>query len=64
MNQKPHTLGNEYHTTAYCETKIIFCVELIEGKYVPTLGPQREPGLKKKFESEIAVLIVRITRSI
>ena len=40
MKQKPHPFGNEYHTIADVDTKIILSVEIIETKkYSPTKGP-------------------------
>lgn len=32
IERKPTPRGNEYHTIADAETKILFCVELVEGK--------------------------------
>ena len=30
-----HSMGNEYHTTVCCQSKIIFWVELVKGKDIP-----------------------------
>ena len=64
VKRKPHPLGNEYHTTACCESKIIFCIELVEGKSAPKLGPHREAEFEHEFDSKIAALVVRMTRPI
>ena len=32
VKRKPHPLGNEYHTTADCVSKVIFHIEICEGK--------------------------------
>ena len=64
VNRKPHPLGNEYHTTACCESKVIFCIELVEGKSAPMLGRHREAEFEHEFDSKIAALVVRMTRPI
>ena len=38
LNKNPHPLWNECHTIVSCETKIIFRMELVEGKYNPKEG--------------------------
>ena len=57
-------LGNEYHTTASCESKIIFWIEIVEGKSKPKEGPNAESKFEKEFESKIAALVVRMTTPI
>jgi hypothetical protein len=64
VKRKPHPLGNEYHTTAYCESKVLFFIELVEGKSAPKLGPHRVAKFEYKFDSKIAALVVRMTRPI
>ena len=32
VKRKPHHMGNEYHTAACADTKILYCVEIVEGK--------------------------------
>ena len=64
VKRKPHPLGNEYHTTACCETKIIFIIELVQGKDAPKEGPYSTNEFEEDFQSKIAALCVRMTRSI
>ena len=64
VKRKPHPLGNEYHTTACCESKIIFWIEIVEGKSKPKEGPHAESKFEKEFESKIAALVVRMTTPI
>ena len=40
--EKLHLPGNKYHTTACCETKIIFSIEVVEEKDTPKEGPNTE----------------------
>ena len=46
MKRKPHPMGNEYHTAACADTKILYCVQIVEGKDQPVEGPH----LVKEFE--------------
>lgn len=62
VKRKPHPLGNEYHTIACCDTKVIFFVELVEGKDSPKAKGEAE--FEKEFSSKIAALVVRMTRTI
>ena len=60
--RKPHPMGNEYHTTACCDTKIIFWIELVQGKEFPKEGKHAEVEFEKEFGSKVAALVVRMTR--
>lgn len=64
VKRKPHPLGNEYHTVACCESKIIFFMELVEGKDKPKEGAHSEAQFEKDFGSKIAALVVRMTTPI
>ena len=64
VKRKPHPLGNEYHTTACCESKVIFWIEIVEGRSKPKEGPNAESKFEKEFESKIAALVVRMTTPI
>eukprot|EP00055_Hartaetosiga_balthica_P018338 m.133075 g.133075 ORF g.133075 m.133075 type:complete len:412 (+) comp9491_c0_seq2:1076-2311(+) len=55
VGRKPTNNGNEYHTIACAETKILFGVELVEGK--------DEPDFRKK-EKGTAALLTRLTKPI
>ncbi len=49
MKRKPHPFGNEYHTIADVETKIIFGVEIVETKKdAPTKDLYAKKCLKMK----------------
>ena len=43
FKQNPHPLGNECHIKACCNTKIMFSVELVEGKDKPKEGMHSLP---------------------
>ena len=36
--RKPHPMNNEYHTTACCQSKFVFSIKLVQGKYLPKEG--------------------------
>ena len=38
VKRKPRPMGNEYHTAACANTKILYCVEIIEVKDKPAEG--------------------------
>ncbi len=57
VSRKPHPQGNEYHTLADSETKIIYQFELVEGgDRSPSLGEQRYSNLGKT-----TALLLRMT---
>ena len=58
VKRKPHLLGNEYHTTACCLTKIIFWIELVEGKDTPKEGENIKAEFEEEFGSKVAALVV------
>ena len=49
VKRKPHPLGNEYHTTACCDTKIIIWIEIVEGKDKPKEGEYSETEFEREF---------------
>ena len=55
-------MGNEYHTMACCQSKVIFCIELVQGKDLPKDGEHSEIEFEKEFGSKVAALVVRMTR--
>ena len=62
VKKKPHPLGNEYHTTACCLTKIIFWIELVEGKDTPKEGENTKAEFEEEFGSKVAALVVRMSQ--
>ena len=65
VKRKPYLLGNKYHTTACCDSKVIFWIEIVEGKSKPKeQGPNAESKFEKEFESKIAALVARMTTHI
>ncbi len=64
MKQKPHPLGNKYHTTACCESKIIFIIEIVEGRSQLTVGHHSLSKFEDEYKSKGAALVVWITESI
>ena len=61
VKRKPHPMGNEYHTNACCQSKVIFWIELVEGKDLPKEGEHSEIEFEKEFKSKVAALVVRMT---
>jgi hypothetical protein len=61
LPRKPHPFGNEYHTFACATTKIVFCVELVEGKDRP--APLPTPAHEAEF-GKVGGLILRMTKSV
>ena len=64
VKRKPHPMGNEYHTTACWATKVIFWIELVQGKDVPKEGEHRELEFEQEFGSKVAALVVCMTRPV
>ena len=64
LKRKPHPMGNEYHTTACCQSKVIFWIELVQGKDIPTEGEFKHEEFEEEFGSKVAALVVRMTRSL
>ena len=58
VKQKLHPLGNEYHTKACSESKIIFIIEIVKGKSQPTVGPNSSTRFEDEFKSKVAELVV------
>ena len=50
VKRKPHPLRIEYHTTVCFESKIIFWIEIVEGKSKPKEGPNSDSKFEKEFE--------------
>jgi len=48
VQRKPHPYGNEYHTIADAASKIIYRVELMEGKDAPPQRPPADPTVPGK----------------
>ena len=64
VKRKPHPMGNEYHTTACCQSKVIFWIELVQGKDAPKEGEHKEMEFEREFGSKVAALVVRMTKSV
>ena len=58
--RKPHPFGNEYHFVRYGETRIIWGIELVEGKDVLKV-PQRRGGNQI---GKTALLLLQIRKPI
>ncbi len=61
VERKPHPNGNEYHTIADVETKIIYRMEIVEGKSRPAELPV--PKHQADF-GKMGGLVLRMTESI
>ena len=64
VKRKPHPMGNEYHTTACCNTKIIFHIEIVEGKDQPKEGPHATGKFEEEFGSKMGALVVRMMEGV
>ena len=64
VSRKPHPMGNEYHTTADCFCRVIFHIEMVEGKDRPKDGPYSKAEYEEEFGSKIAALCVRMTEGL
>ena len=64
VKEDASSLGNEYHTIACGDTKILFFVELVEGKDTPKEGPNSKPEFEDEMKSKVAALVVRMSRDI
>ena len=62
LDNKPHPLGNEYHTIACCEMKIMFRMELVQRKDKPLEGAHASPEFEEETGSKIASLFLCITK--
>ena len=62
LNRKPHPLGNEHRTTAFCETNIIFNVKLVDGndKLKEDMNTVSED--EEEIGSKIVVLYLHMAR--
>jgi len=64
VKRKPHPMGNEYHTTADCVTKVIFHIEICEGKDKPKEGEHSTTKYEAEMGSKIGALVVRMTEGL
>jgi len=64
VKRKPHPMGNEYHTTADCVTKVIFHIEICEGKDQPKEGEHSTNKYEAEMGSKIGALVVRMTEGL
>lgn len=64
VKRKPHPMGNEYHTAACADTKILYCVEIVEGKDQPTEGPHSSKEFEGQMDSNVAALVARMCKCI
>ena len=64
VKRKPHPFGNEYHTSADQETRIIFATELVETlRDKPVIGPYANKPLTDSM-SPTAALVCHMTRAV
>ena len=64
VKRKPHPMGNKYHTIVDCYCKVIFGIEIVEGKDQPKHGEFTESKYEREMESKVAALCVWMTESI
>ena len=57
---KPHPFENDYHTIVWAKSKVIYNIEIVEGKYRPRVM------VEKEFEEKVAAagLMVRMTNMV
>ena len=61
--RKPHPLGNECHTVACGETKLVFSMELFERKDKPKEGTCTAPEFEEVMRSKIIELYLHMTKT-
>ena len=64
VKRKPHPFGNKYNTILDYICKIIFHMEIREGKDQPTEVPHANAEFEEEFGSKVAALVVRITKGL
>ena len=52
--RKPHPFGNEYHTIVCAKSKVIYNIEITEGKYSPRVMGKKEFEEKEATDGLIA----------
>ena len=60
VKRKPLPVGNKYRTAACANTKVLYCVEIIEGKDIPTEVPHYVKDFEQQMDSNVAVLVARM----
>ena len=63
FSHKPHLFGSEYHTIACTECHVIFFIEVVEGKDIPSEVPNSRLKFEDSINSKIAALVVHMTSS-
>ena len=53
LESKAHPMGNECHTTAYCQSNIIFLIELAQGNNLLNEGEHSEIGFEIEFARKL-----------
>ena len=48
LNINPHLFGNDHYEIACCEKKLVFSMELVEGKNKPKEGMHDAPEFKEE----------------
>lgn len=60
--RKPWPLGNEYHSIVDCQSDIMFAIELVEGKDVPS--HPNHPRLEHYEKGKTVSKLIRLTKSL
>ncbi len=53
-------MGNKYHTAACTDTKIIYFVEMVEGRDKTEKGQDLKKQFEGEMDSNVVVLVARI----
>ena len=64
MKRKPHPLGNKYCTAACADTKILYCVEIVDGKDKPAEGSYLVKEFEGQMDSNVAALVAKMCKCI
>ena len=59
-----HTMGNEYRTAVYADTKILYIIEIVEGKDIPIEGTNSIKVFEQQMDSNVVALVERMCKCI
>ena len=64
MKRNFHTMGNEYRTAVYADTKILYIIEIVEGKDIPIEGTNSIKVFEQQMDSNVVALVERMCKCI
>ena len=60
LKRKDHPTSNKYHTTICADTKILHCIEFVEGKDMPTEGPHSAKEFEQQKDLNAVALVAKM----